>query len=150
MLLNGESVPSANGNPYREHLIAALLNFEPHMYVAKRILIADDTPTVRKMLCQLFEREDDYVVCSEARNGQEAVEMALKERPDLIILDMAMPILNGLSAARKLKKLMPTVPIILFTQHDIELVRSRIEVVADRVVPKSEAIDLMTHVRALL
>jgi len=105
---------------------------------------------IRKMLCQLFEREEDYVVCSEARNGQEAVEMALKERPDLIVLDMAMPILNGLSAARKLKKLLPQVLIILFTQHDTALTRSGIEIVADRVVPKSEAINLMTHVRALL
>ena len=53
---------------------------------------------VRKMLCQLFEHEDDYVVCSEARNGQEAVEMDMKEHLDLIVLDMAIPILNGLSA----------------------------------------------------
>jgi len=50
------------------------------------------------MLCQLFEHEDDYVVCSEARNGQEAVEMDMKEHLDLIVLDMAIPILNGLSA----------------------------------------------------
>src|SRR5215469_12091196 len=101
------------------------------------------------MLCALFEHDDDYVVSSEAKNGQEAIELAKKDRPDLVILDMAMPIMNGLSAARHLKKLMPDVPIILFTQHDIELMRSRIEIVADRVVPKSEAIHLMTHVRAL-
>jgi DNA-binding NarL/FixJ family response regulator len=85
--------------------------------MAKRILVADDSPLIRKMLCQLFEREDDYDMCAEAANGQEAIELALKHRPDLIILDFAMPILNGLHAARKLKKIMPEVPIILFTQH---------------------------------
>src|SRR5215472_1893651 len=118
--------------------------------MAKRILIADDSPMIRTTLCHLFERENDYVVCSEARNGQEAIDLAKKHHPDLIILDMAMPIMNGLSAARQLKKIMPDVPIILFTQHDIELVPSGIEVVADRVVPKSEGTQLMMHVRGLL
>jgi DNA-binding NarL/FixJ family response regulator len=85
--------------------------------MAKRVLVADDNPLIRKMLCQLFEREDDYDICAEAKNGQEAIELALKHRPDLIILDWAMPLLGGLATARELKKIMPEVPIILFTQH---------------------------------
>ena len=89
------------------------------MAMAKRVLVADDSPLIRKMLCELFEREDDYDVCAEAKNGQEAIDLALKHRPDLIILDWAMPVLGGLAAARELKKIMPEVPIILFTQHAI-------------------------------
>jgi CheY-like chemotaxis protein len=83
--------------------------------MAKRVLVADDNPIIRKMLCRLFEREDDYDLCAEAENGQEAIELALKHRPDLIVLDFAMPILIGLDAARKLKEIMPDIPIILFT-----------------------------------
>jgi DNA-binding NarL/FixJ family response regulator len=86
--------------------------------MAKTILIADDNPMIRKMLCQLFEREDDYDICAEATNGQEAIDLALKHRPDLIILDMSMPVLNGMEATKELKKIMPDVPIILFTQHE--------------------------------
>jgi YesN/AraC family two-component response regulator len=83
--------------------------------MAKRVLVADDNPLIRKMLCQLFEREDDYDLCAEAKNGREAIELALKHRPHLIILDWSMPGLNGLEAARELKKIMPNVSIILFT-----------------------------------
>jgi YesN/AraC family two-component response regulator len=64
--------------------------------MAKTILIADDSPIIRKMLCRLFEVEEDYDICAEATNGQEAIDLALKRRPDLIILDFVMPVLNGL------------------------------------------------------
>jgi CheY-like chemotaxis protein len=115
--------------------------------MAKRILVADDNPLIRKMLCRLFEREDDYDICAEAENGEQAIELALKHRPDLIILDWAMPVLNGLDAARKLKKIMPDVPVILFTQH----AKAAITVlnIVDRIVPKTDAVVLMEHVRAL-
>jgi len=118
--------------------------------MAKRILVADDNPLIRKMLCQLFEREDDYDICAEAKNGQEAIELALKHRPDLIILDWVMPLLSGLATARELKKIMPNVPIILFTQHadtGITLLESDVNI--DRVVSKSEPEKLMKHVKAL-
>ena len=59
--------------------------------MAKRILVADDNALIRRMLCELFEREEDYDICAEATNGQEAIDLALKHRPDLIILDWAMP-----------------------------------------------------------
>jgi CheY-like chemotaxis protein len=87
--------------------------------VAKIILIADDNKTIRKMLCRMFECEEHYDLCAEAENGKQAIELALQHRPDLIILDMSMPVMNGLQAARELKRLMPKVPIILFTQHGI-------------------------------
>jgi DNA-binding NarL/FixJ family response regulator len=115
--------------------------------MAKRVLVADDNALIRRMLCELFEREEDYDICAEAANGQEAIDLALKHRPDLIILDWAMPVVNGLVAARELKKIMPDVPIILFSQHANALIR--IEMGVDRIVPKSDALALMEHVRAL-
>jgi CheY-like chemotaxis protein len=119
----------------------------PEGSMAKRILVADDNALIRRMLCRLFEREEDYDICAEATNGQEAIELALKHRPDLIILDWAMPMVSGLVAARELKKIMPDVPIILFSQHANALIR--IEMSVDRIVPKTDALALMEHVRAL-
>jgi CheY-like chemotaxis protein len=115
--------------------------------MTKRVLVADDNPLIRKMLCQLFEREDDYDICAEAENGEQAIELALKLRPDLIILDFAMPVLNGLEAARQLKKIMPNVPIILFSQH--AKAGFALHDYIDRVVSKADPASLMEHVRAL-
>jgi CheY-like chemotaxis protein len=117
--------------------------------MARRVLVADDNPRIRKMLCQLFEREHDYDICAEAENGQEAIELALKHRPDLMILDFAMPVLNGLDVARKLKKTMPEVPIILFTHHAAAITLIETDVNVDRVVSKGDPADLMGHVRSL-
>jgi DNA-binding NarL/FixJ family response regulator len=118
--------------------------------MAKIILVADDNPAIRKALCRMFEKEEDYDICAEAENGKQAIELALQCRPDLIILDLSMPVMNGLEAAHELKKLMPNVPIILFTQH-AEL-GNRIGIMnadVDRIVAKSEAASLMGHVRSL-
>jgi two-component system, chemotaxis family, chemotaxis protein CheY len=81
------------------------------------ILIADDSIFIRKALCTLFEREEDFEVCGEAENGKEAIARAKKLRPDLILLDLSMPVMNGLDAARVLKKVMPKVPVILFSEY---------------------------------
>ena len=117
--------------------------------MAKRILVADDNPLIRQMLCKLFEVEEDYDICAEAENGQQAIDLALKHRPDLIILDFAMPVLNGLEAARQLKKIMPDVPIILFTQHATGITLAKPDVNIDRVVSKGNPESLMGHVRSL-
>ncbi len=113
-------------------------------------MIADDNPSIRKFLCRLFEDEKDYHICAEAENGQRAVELALQCRPDLIILDLSMPVMNGLEAARKLKEIMPQVPIILFTQHaELTMQLGNVGADADRVVSKTNVMTLMNHVRAL-
>jgi CheY-like chemotaxis protein len=118
--------------------------------MAKTVLVADDNPIIRKMLCRIFEAEDGYDLCAEATNGQEAIDLALKCRPELIILDLSMPVMNGLDAARELKKLMPGVPIILFTQYsDLGSALSR-ELNVDRIVSKGNATELMGHVKQLL
>ena len=81
------------------------------------ILIADDNLFIRESLRRLFEREEDFDVCGEAENGREAVEKARELRPDLVLLDLSMPVMNGLDAARALKRLMPEVPVIMFSAY---------------------------------
>ena len=119
--------------------------------MARMILIADDNALIRKMLCRIFEAEDGYDLCAEATNGVEAIALALKHRPELIILDLALPVLSGLDTAKELKRLMPAVPIILFTQY-VELASSISlrDPFVDRIVSKIKPIELMGHVRSLL
>lgn len=81
----------------------------------KRILIVDDSAVLRKTLRQTLERHDGWEVCGEAANGREGVEKAQRLKPDLILLDSSMPALNGLEAARQLKRLLPSVPLLMFT-----------------------------------
>ena len=79
--------------------------------MAKTILIVDDNAHIRLALCEQFKRESDFEVCGEAENGKEAIAKALELHPDLIVLDLSMPVMNGLDTARELKRLMPTVPL---------------------------------------
>jgi DNA-binding NarL/FixJ family response regulator len=81
------------------------------------ILIADDNPFIREALCNLFEREEDFDVCGEAENGREAVDKAQELHPDLILVDLSMPVMNGLDATRVLKRVMPDVPVIMFSAY---------------------------------
>jgi CheY-like chemotaxis protein len=116
----------------------------------RTVLVADDNPTIRKMLCQMFEREEDYNLCAEAANGKQAIELALQCQPDLIILDLSMPIMSGVEAAHALKKLMPNVPIILFTLHaDLGKRLGIASTDIDHIVSKNQASTLLEHVRTL-
>ena len=90
----------------------------------KQVLIADDSKTVRGILTKFLQAQRNINVCGEAANGFEAVEQAKKLRPDLILLDLAMPEMNGAEAASVLKRLMPKVPIIVFTMYSENLGRS--------------------------
>jgi DNA-binding NarL/FixJ family response regulator len=85
--------------------------------MVKSVLIADDNAFVRQRLGELFNREPDFEVCSEAENGTQAIEEAQESHPDLILLDLSMPVMNGLDAARALKGLMPHVPILMFSAY---------------------------------
>jgi CheY-like chemotaxis protein len=84
--------------------------------VGKCVLIADDHDGVRKALRALF-LSNGFEVCAEAINGLDAIEKAQEVRPDLIVLDLSMPVMNGLAAARELTKIMPKVPVLMFTNH---------------------------------
>jgi two-component system chemotaxis response regulator CheY len=105
----------------------------------KSVLIVDDNASIRRALCGLFEREADFEVCGEAENGKVAVEKAQELSPDLIVLDLSMPVMNGLDAARVLKRLMPTVPLIMFSAFGDGSVRYQARLVGiSEVVSKSE------------
>jgi|SRR5580704_7923317 YesN/AraC family two-component response regulator len=119
--------------------------------MAKTILVADDSPIILKALCPILEAEQDYDLCAEATNGQEAIELALKHPPELIILDFSMPVMNGMDAARELRKLLPHVPIIPFTQYaDFGNAIPRKDLKVNRIVSKTNVAEPMNQVRSLL
>jgi two-component system, chemotaxis family, chemotaxis protein CheY len=82
--------------------------------VGKTVLVVDDNAAVRKMIAGAF-LSDGFATCGEAENGREGIELAKELHPDLITLDVSMPVMNGLAAATELRKLYPKTPIILFT-----------------------------------
>jgi DNA-binding NarL/FixJ family response regulator len=97
------------------------------------VLIVDDCPAVRKSLRSALEKLCS-VVCIEANNGLDAIAKAEVSRPDLIILDLGMPEMNGFDAATVLQKTMPKVPVFMFTSHDRRDVESRAASVGIRAV----------------
>ena len=80
------------------------------------VLVVDDSPLVRRAVCSALLAEG-FDVCGEAKDGRQAIEIAEKCSPDLIILDLSMPVMNGLQAAPVLRKLVPESPIILYTLY---------------------------------
>ena len=86
--------------------------------MAARILIADDHAVVRDGLRMKIEAESDLVVVGEAENGRETVEMAKTLKPDVIIMDIGMPELNGIEATRQICEFLPTVRIIVLSMHN--------------------------------
>lgn len=85
--------------------------------VPKRVFIVDDSKVVRQLVRSYVESRLDFVVCSEAVDGRDAVDRVGEVAPDLIILDFCMPRLNGIEAAAILHGRLPRVPIILYTLH---------------------------------
>ena len=85
--------------------------------MSKLILVVDDNRFIRHSLYQLFTSQGDFDVCGEAENGADAIEKAQALHPDVIVIDLSMPIMNGIDAARALKQLVPTVPIIMFSEY---------------------------------
>lgn len=116
--------------------------------MAKAILVVDDNPAIRKLLCRMFEDEQHYALCGEASTGEEAIRMAAELKPDLIVLDFSMPGMNGIETARQIKRLLPKVPIILFTQFS-DFMPAFLRSEVDRVVAKNDVDSLMRHIREL-
>ena len=118
----------------------------------KRVLVVDDNPLVRSLVRQVFELHPDFEISGEAENGREAVERTENLKPDLIILDLAMPVMTGLDAAPLLKKVVPDARIILFTvQEGREVERLARAAGIHAVVAKSQAASkLILRAQALL
>lgn len=89
--------------------------------MANRVYLVDDNPALRRALQQVFEIAG-FTICGEAADGDVAVKQAPAAKPDLIVLDLSMPKMNGLEAAPLLHQSLPQVPIILFTMHGRALV----------------------------
>ncbi len=85
-----------------------------------RILLADDHNVMRRGLRLLLERQPNFKVVGEAADGREAVEVALTARPDVVVLDIAMPILSGIEAARQISSALPGVAVIILSMHSDE------------------------------
>lgn len=110
----------------------------------RRVLVVDDNPQVQQALCEVFKAEADFDICGEARNGREAIEKAQRLHPDLIVMDLSMPVMNGLEAARVLKSLMPTVPLIIYTSHSGQFVETEaLAAGAVAVISKSEDVAVL-------
>jgi CheY-like chemotaxis protein len=108
-----------------------------------RILIADDNEVVRGRLSEFLAKHEGWEVCAAVGNGRDAVEKAVEQKPSLIILDLAMPDMDGLSAAREIRKVLPLVPIVLFTLHkfatiDLEAKKAGVRHVVEK--PDTEAL----------
>ena len=115
------------------------------------ILVVDDNANIRHLL-RVFVETNGFKVCGEAENGADAIEKAKELRPDLVLLDLTMPIMTGTEAAPILKRMMPQVKIILFTMHADGTKKSMLSASGvDVVIAKSDSIKkLREHLTALL
>ena len=107
-----------------------------------QILIVDDNSSIRNLVRQHFEIHTGWSVC-EAVNGKQGIEKAQALSPDLIVMDLSMPVLNGLDAARILSQQMPSVPIVMFTSFttahlEHELLAAGVHRIVSKSAPLSE------------
>lgn len=118
----------------------------------KTVLIVDDNAVIRAPLRRLLESQPEFKVSGEAENGRDAINKAEQLKPDLIILDLAMPVMNGLDAATILRNMLPDVLLILFTAHDGTQVQRLAKAAGiNAVVAKSESSSaLIAQAKALV
>ena len=116
-----------------------------------RILVADDHDVVRRGLKSVLEDQPGWEVCAEANNGRQAVDRARQFKPDVVVLDITMPELNGLEAARQIRRLLPETEVIVLTVHESEeLVQEVLRAGARGYVLKSDAgRDLVAAIHAV-
>ena len=120
--------------------------------MAVRILIADDDPTIRILLRRLLERHSDWRVCGEAVNGVEAVEKVELFTPDLAILDLGMPIMNGVQAAREIARTNPRLTMLLISVQEVshQLADAARDAGFMGAVTKSRGYEIVEAVEALI
>ena len=114
--------------------------------MTKRIMVADDNLSIRRALRNILEFGHDWKVDVEAMNGREAVEKAKQLHPDLIVLDVSMPLMSGLEAARELRRIMPATPVILCSLHTNEILQRQASAVGvTAVVSKMQNMQMLVR-----
>jgi len=121
------------------------------MMAKTRVLVADDHTMIRQGLISILRAQDEFEVVGEAKDGNEAVEKALGSRPDVVVLDLSMPRLNGLEAARRIRKALPRTRILVLTMHDDEeyVLRTVRAGASGYVVKDGAASELVAAIRAV-
>jgi two-component system, chemotaxis family, chemotaxis protein CheY len=114
-----------------------------------RILIVDDSETTRRIL-RAIVRSREWTVCGEAENGRSGIRQFQKLKPDLVLIDLAMPDINGIQAAKRMSTLNPKVPLILFTVLDLQGLEqpARDAGICD-IVSKAQAWDLIKSIETV-
>ena len=126
------------------------LDSSPSMAV--RILIADDDASIRRLLRRLIENHDDWSVCGDVATGDDAVSKASELSPDVVVLDLAMPQMNGLQAAREISRSAPELPMLLLTVQEVstELTRQALHAGFKGAVSKSTGSEVIKAIELLL
>lgn len=116
------------------------------------ILLVDDHEEFRRILRQILQIESDFIVAGEADDGEVAVELALQRRPAVVLMDLAMPHLDGFEATRRIKAMRPETKVLVLTLHTEEAFRAKArESGADAFLPKQDTITrLVPTIRELL
>ncbi len=116
-----------------------------------KVLVVDDSPAVRGIVRILFEDDTAFEVCGEAENGREGIEKAQELRPDLIVMYLLMPVMNGMDAARAIRRIMPNVPIVLLSgQSDLLTLNEARSVGISVVLSKTDMSMLVEAAREVL
>lgn len=116
------------------------------MPTSVRILIADDNEVIRGRLSELLTGHDGWEVCAAVGNGRDAVAKAMELRPTLVILDLVMPEMDGLSTAREIGKVLPSAPIVLFTLHKFATIDLEAKKAGVRHVVEKPDVEGLLHV----
>src|SRR3984893_1724075 len=119
--------------------------------ISKKILIADDSSLVRNVLRCYLESQTRFKICGEAVNGRDAIEKARTLNPDLIVMDLSMPVMNGIQAGSVLRAMLPQVPIVIYTAHDSAMIEPDALAVGVRaVIQKHDMAGLAGHLQKIL
>ena len=109
-----------------------------------RVLIADDHSAIRRGIRSILLSREDVDICGESVDGRDVIDRALKSRPDLIILDLSMPNVGGFEAAGVLRRILPEIPILIYSMHDSDqLIQDLKDLGVQGFVSKSQDFDIL-------